>query len=82
MKKIRMTACMLILALAVCVLAGCGNQNGTGMADEATTAAQSVPNGQNGSSETSNPADTNRGAAGESTGVVDGLVNDVENAVE
>ncbi len=29
MKKIRMTACVLILALAVCVLAGCSNKNNT-----------------------------------------------------
>lgn len=40
MKKIRMTACMLLLAVAVCVLSGCGSRNGIGMADEATTAQQ------------------------------------------
>ena len=78
MKKIRMTACVLILALAVCVLAGC------------STAAQSAPKGQNGRAdgqngtmgETANPAAENRGDVQESTGVVDGLVNDVENAVD
>ena len=86
MKKIRMTACVLILALAVCVLAGCSNKNNTGMADE----AQSAPKGQNGRAdgqngtmgETANPAAENRGDVQESTGVVDGLVNDVENAVD
>ena len=90
MKKIRMTACVLILALAVCVLAGCSNKNNTGMADEATTAARSAPKGQNGRAdgqngtmgETANPAAENRGDVQESTGVVDGLVNDVENAVD
>ena len=70
MKKIRMTACVLILALAVCVLAGCSNKNNTGMADEATTAAQSAPKGQNGRAdgqngtmgETANPAAEKRSA--------------------
>ena len=49
MKKIRMTACVLILALVVCALAGCSNKNNTGMADEATTASQSASDGANGS---------------------------------
>lgn len=40
MKKIRMTACMLLFTLTVCALSGCGRPNGTGMADEATTAQQ------------------------------------------
>ena len=35
MKKIRMTACVLIFAMTVCLLAGCSNQNGNNMADEA-----------------------------------------------
>ena len=133
MKKIRMTACVLILALAVCALAGCSNKNSTGMADEATTASQSAsdgangnmgesgtaangmesngsmenggagngtggtgmngtgvtgndntgnPGNTNGTGENANPAGTNHGDARESTGVVDGLVNDVENAVD
>ena len=41
-----MTACVLILALVVCALAGCSNKNNTGMADEATTASQSASDGQ------------------------------------
>ncbi len=140
MKKIRMTACVLILALVVCALAGCSNKNNTGMADEATTASQSASDGANGSmgesgtaangmesngsmenggagngtegtggttgngmtgtgdmtgndnignpgntagtGETANPAGGNRSNVRESTGVVDGLVNDVERAVD
>ena len=52
MKKIRMTACVLLFVLAVCVLSGCGSRNGTGMADEATTAQQNqgTSGAQNGDS--------------------------------
>lgn len=107
MKKIRMTACVLILALVVCALAGCSNKNNTGMADEATTASQSASDGANGSMGESGTAANgmesngsmenggagngtggtggttgNRSDVRESTGVVDGLVNDVERAVD
>ncbi|WP_147355592.1 hypothetical protein [Clostridium sp. OF09-36] len=116
MKKIRMTACVLIFAMTVCLLAGCSNQNGNNMADEATTASQGAPNGQNGNGRgtAAGKNDTNNmesgmagenGGAGngtsgtggttgnggingngtggqESTGVVDGLVDDVERVVQ
>ena len=72
MKKIRMTACVLILTLTVCVLAGCSNQNGGSMADEATTASQSAPNGQNGTATETGGAGTGTNGTGGTTGNMTG----------
>lgn len=86
MKKANMLVCVMLLALCMSCMTACGNKNNTGGKTGTTgvtgttgTTATKAP------TTTTAPAGATTGAVGtrnESTGAVQGIVNDVERGVE
>lgn len=93
MKKIRISFCILLLSLMVAGLAGCSNRDnanqGTtgGRTTQAETSAGQTGSGaagQSGGSGMESSGSSNSSGSGQnesSTGVIDGLMDDVENGV-
>ena len=97
MKKIKMSLCILLLSLTVVGLAGCSNKNSTdqskagGQTTQAeTTAGQTTGAGAEGQTGGAGMSGGNGGTSTggsteneeSSTGVIDGLMDDVENGVD
>lgn len=79
MKSIRLYACMMLFAFSMVCMTGCNNRNNTKGTNPTTTTQQTTP---------ATKAPTNSTSAGAGTtvedtspGVINGLINDVEEGV-